>query len=360
MVENEEFQGVEFQESKEGSDSLDGFLGNFPKVSILQYGLWFFGAFVFHTVFSVWKLGSLELENKKGNDEKRERKNGVLEVGLDGKGRSPVKFLRNNKMGSENDGVVYLDQGEMEKQIEEIRVMARDARAKENLEGKKDGYESDEEAEVESSKSGIEKEVIDRLVKLRKKLENDNRQSPQAYVDNVEKDVTRKNHLGRAESKEALMFKKKHRFRGLSSRPSDKPKGFTGRTDDAISKGAKGSQDGGIEALINGDIQSYGVVDSFSNVLEMDVKDGDSGKVISLHLEEGGSGKQALEATKSSRIAVNKLTDVHNKHNEMKKTGNSKNIKIEQKQSGSRIEHKKPKSETEPWWSSLRYVLVCD
>lgn len=360
MVENEEFQGVEFQEFKEGSDGLDGFLGNFPKVSILQYG-WFFGAFVFHTVFSVWALGALELENKKGNDEKRERKNGVLEVGLDGKGISPVKFLRNNKMGSENDGVVYMDQGEMEKQIEEIRVMARDARAKENLEGKKDGYASDEEAEVESSKSGIEKEVIDRLVKLRKKLETDHRKSPQAYVDNVEKDVTRKNHLGSAESNEALMFKKKHRFRvrGLSSRPGDKPKGFTGRTDDAISKGAKGSQDGGSEALINGGIQSYGVVDSFSNVLEMELKDGDSGEVISLH-PEGGSRKQARETTKSSRTAVNKFTDVHNKHDEKKKTGNLKNIKIEQKQSGSRREHKKPESETEPWWSGLRYVLVCD
>ncbi|CAI9118808.1 OLC1v1020424C1 [Oldenlandia corymbosa var. corymbosa] len=314
LLEIEQFQEADLKESS-SNPSLDGVLGNLPKFSVGQYVFWLIGAFVVYAIVVVLDIGLFEYENEKHG--KRERKNGVLEVGL------------NTKMTLGNGEVVYLDEDEMLRKVEDIRMMAREARAKERLEGKRDvGYESDEEEEAaddDSSKSGIEKEVMDRLVKLSKKLEKN---LPVAPVDNAKKDVV--NGMNKNSNEEALMFKKKYKYKGLSSRPTDKSKGFTGRIDEATTTSDR--EDYGTDAVINGDIKNHEVADLSGN--------GNSRAAISIHSKEDG------------------LTNVSDKPKELKKVGKSRSKAIESKPLQSEIGNTKSESETEPWWTRLPYVLV--
>ncbi|KAL3505731.1 hypothetical protein ACH5RR_031113 [Cinchona calisaya] len=405
-LEIEEFREAEIQESVE---ILDGGIGKVSKNSIFKYGLWLVGAFVVQTICAVWVFKSAKFEDKSGNYLNNEDKNGVLEVRLNGKSNSKVKFIRNAKMGLENGGVVFVDEDEMEKKIEEIRVMAREARERERLEMKKDGFESEEidkELEDEFGKTGIEKEVNDRLVKLQKRLENAHGTLPVGLGDNVKKDgVNEKNSLGGKEGNRALMFKKKYRFRALSSKPTDKPKGFTGLYDHGDGIEVMSSKDGGAEVLMNGDIGG-GVVDSVDDMRQLDLHAGDSRAGRSAHLEEDEERQQAPEATKSSRNAekkfvkekdsrkqekkvglvnsksngltqdrnqgkpsteaiksrkskiLEKAAALSNVHDVLTQNGSLKGGGTEEDQSASEIGQNISESGTDSWWLNLPYVLV--
>ncbi|KAL3528006.1 hypothetical protein ACH5RR_012662 [Cinchona calisaya] len=102
------------------------------------------------------------------------------------------------------------------------------------------------------------------------------------------------------------MFKKKYRFRALSSKPTDKPKGFTGLYDHDDGIEVMSSKDGGAEVLMNGDIGG-GVVDSVDDMRQLDLHASDSRAGRSAHLEEDDERQQALEAIKSSRNAEKKF-----------------------------------------------------
>ncbi|KAL3538046.1 hypothetical protein ACH5RR_001412 [Cinchona calisaya] len=118
--------------------------------------------------------------------------------------------------------------------------------------------------------------------------------------------VNEKNSLGGKEGNRALMFKKKYRFRALSSKPTDKPKGFTGLYDHSDGIEVMSSKDGGAEVLMNGDIGG-GVVDSVDDMRQLDLHAGDSRAGRSAYLEEDDERQQALEAIKSSRNAEKKF-----------------------------------------------------
>ncbi|XP_042064099.1 uncharacterized protein LOC121807821 [Salvia splendens] len=147
---------------------IDGGTGVAGKDSILKYGWWFVGAFVFQTVLAVLFYGLDDTENK------REIVNGSSELGavLDEKGNSK-KGLGDVVTGDANVDVEKL---EMERKIEEIRVMAREAREKERLQSKRNGGDGEDDEDDEGTdggkhvKSQIEEELDGAMVKLRKKL----------------------------------------------------------------------------------------------------------------------------------------------------------------------------------------------
>ncbi|KAL0457406.1 UNVERIFIED_CONTAM: hypothetical protein Slati_1079800 [Sesamum latifolium] len=106
-------------------------------------------------------------------------------------------------MGVENsalNSIVYVDELEMERKIEEIRAMAREAREKERLESKTNDFESEDNEETNggrSLKSGIEEEVDNRLDKLRKRLEN--AQKPKGFIGSDDYSVNKSKESGNGE-----------------------------------------------------------------------------------------------------------------------------------------------------------------
>lgn len=322
----QEFREAEVQESVKVMD--DG-IGKVSKDLIFKYGLWLVGSFLLQAFYAVWVLGSAKCEDK----------NEVLEVDVEEKDKTKYKFVLNNKMGLENGGVVYVDEDEMGKKIEEIQVLAREARARERLERKKNGFESgdsDKEGEDEFGMSGIEKEVNDRLDKVRKRYEYTRGTLPVGSVNYVKQNgISEKNSLGGQGSmdrvkkekslegkdgKGALMFKKKYRFRGLSSKPSDKPKGFTGLAGHGVGKEVTSSKAGGSEVLIGGGIGGD-AVDLLGDAREVDLQAGDSRAGITMPLEEYGERKQVLEAHASRRTTGKKFTKEKNKRKQDEKVG---------------------------------------
>ncbi|KAK4405566.1 hypothetical protein Sango_0563100 [Sesamum angolense] len=196
---NEEVQ--EFEEIREAEVSMpaggivDRSVGVLGKKSILKYGLWLLGAFVFQTVCAIWFFGSA---GESCFERKWEWGNGV----------------ENSSLNS----IVYVDELEMERKIEEIRAMAREAREKERLESKTNDFESEDNEETNggsSLKSGIEEEVDNRLDKLRKKLENARKKMPVASVgySRKETDEVEKGELDEGGANGALLFKKKYKFK---------------------------------------------------------------------------------------------------------------------------------------------------
>ncbi|XP_027120826.1 uncharacterized protein [Coffea arabica] len=414
-LEEREMQEFREAEVREPVKLVDDRIGNVSKNSIFKHGLWLVAAFLFQTICAVWVFGSAEFEDK----------NSALEVDVNGKGKSNVKYLRNTELRLENGGFVYVDEDEIEKKIEEIQVMAREARARERLEREVNGFPAgDSEGEDEFGQSGIEKEVNDRLAKVRRRykytrgtvpvgsvdrvkenaVSEKNNLAGRQPMDDVKKDgVSEKKSLGGKEVEESLMFKKKYRFRGLSSKPSDKPKGFTGLVDHGVGKEAITSEGGGGEVLMNGGIGGD-VADLLVDVRKQDLWPSDFRAGMSIRLEDGEK-KQVLEAPMLQGTAEKKLvkekdrreaeekvgfvksksdglaqernqgkpltnaeisrksnilekTDLSNEHDVLNNTGNLKSRGTENYQSASKIGQDNLESVTDCWWLRLPYVLV--
>lgn len=285
---------------------LDGSVGILAKNSILKYGWWLVGAFVFQTVCAVWVFGSADIDNKSeilnGTDKSRAK------LVLNGNG--------NGKMGLKDraiDSIVYLEELEMERKIEEIRVMAREAREKERLESKRSGLDSEDGEESDGSKyfkSGIEEEVDNRLVKLRKKLENARHKMPVASVGYSRKETKRRDgvengELDDRESNGALLFKKKYKFKGSSGDPIEKPRGFIGSDDTRVKSGnlekgdelfRSGNVDNNAVGLGNGEKQT--------ELSDDDPKGIDAGPVVEEDNKKGVS--ETTEPTRNTRKKVAK------------------------------------------------------
>ncbi|KAL3530176.1 hypothetical protein ACH5RR_009498 [Cinchona calisaya] len=159
---------------------------------------------------------------------------------------------------------------------------------------------------VDGKGSGEVHLPICKTLRLRKPPSSVTRSSPWSALSFNLAGVNEKNSLGGKEGNRALMFKKKYRFRALSSKPTDKPKGFTGLYDRSDGIEVMSSKDGGAEVLMNGDIGG-GVVDSVDDMWQLDLHAGDSRAGRSAHLEEDDERQQALEAIKSSRNAEKKF-----------------------------------------------------
>ncbi|KAL2464055.1 embryo defective [Forsythia ovata] len=397
IQELDKFVNQELREAKVSGSSgviVDGSIGRFHKNTLLRYGLCLVGAFVFHTVCTAWIFGSADLDGKdrifRGND-----KDGY--PGLDEKGKNKSKvelFLNGNGNGNmdfENGGVnsvVFMDEVEMERKIKEIRTMAKEARERES---KNNGFDSEEKDDIDDGKfikSGIEKEVDNRLIKLQKKLEKSRKKLPVSSVgilrtagernNGVEKDK-----LGDREGNGALMFKKKYKFKGLSNNLDEKPKGFMNSEYDSFNKfKQKGNVEKGNELLKSGN----GNEDKWESDL--------------IHLEEDGEKKGTQEVNVSSNSITKKLVKekgtrkprkngvaipkmkngiVQDKSDEIPTVKSMKSRKskaesmklsesaqsnkmlygkeVGNTQAANNIEDIKSESETDFWWLNLPYVL---
>ncbi|KAK4425857.1 hypothetical protein Salat_1779700 [Sesamum alatum] len=318
--EAQEFEEVrEVEVSMPAGGSFDRSFGVLAKNSILKYGLWLVGAFVFQTICAIWVFGPAGIDNKNELFDGNEKKS-VLEVGGNG-GKSTVRVVLNGngngKMGVENsalNSIVYVDELEMERKIEEIRAMAREAREKERLESKTNDFESEDNEDTNggrSLKSGIEEEVDNRLDKLRKKLENARNKKPVASVgySRMEKDEVEKGELIERGGNGALLFKKKYKFKGSPGDPTEKPKGFIGSDDYRVNKSKEsGNGEKWHELFQSGnydkDAVSLGDGESQPHLSDVDPKGSDAVNVVE---EDRKKGLSAMpESSKTTRKKVGK------------------------------------------------------
>lgn len=200
----------EFQSSETPATAADGIVGKLSARSVLKYGAYLVGLFVFQTICSVWILGkansdSVKHGNLDGSDNDNRKKNSS-------NNKEKVLF------GSDFDS-------EMEMKIEEIRAMAREARRSEKNAGKEGGEDDEfgEESVISKRRIGIEKEIGAKLSKLQKRLNSN-------LANKVEDKVKR----GNSDSKDAngtLMFKKKLKFKSPPMKVRNSSKGFGGTKD---------------------------------------------------------------------------------------------------------------------------------
>ncbi|XP_010323064.1 uncharacterized protein [Solanum lycopersicum] len=230
--EKQEFRLSEVSDPSEAGNAV---AGTFGKGSLLKFGLWIVGAFVFQTVCAVWVFGSADYSGKNKCSDGNGNKNEVLELDLKGTSKHKLRMFVNGdgNRSIENGGTVFVDEAEMEKKIEEIQHMAREAREKERLELKGNDVDEEQEEEIEDSdvKMGIKKEVDERLIKLRKRLGKVGNKQPTNSVTFPTVDVNKnvRDDGGILDEKElsaSLTFKRKQKFREFASKPSNKPKGF--------------------------------------------------------------------------------------------------------------------------------------
>lgn len=301
IQELDKFENQGFREAEVSSSSgviVNGGISRFHKNSVLNYGLWLVGAFVFHTVCAVWIFRSATLDSKDRtfSESDKDEYSGLDE---NEKNKSKVELFLNGNgiVGFENGGVnsvVNVDEVEMQRKIEEIRTMAREARAREKLESKNNGLDSEENNDIDDgkfSKSGIEKEVDNRLIKLQKKLEKSHKKLPVSSVGILRTADERKNglekdKLGEKEGNGALMFKKKYKFKDLLNNLDEKPKGFINSEHDSFNKFKQGgNMEKGNELLRSGNDDNY-------------IEDSDGSDLI--RLEENGEKKGTVDVTVSS------------------------------------------------------------
>ncbi|KAG9138743.1 hypothetical protein Leryth_024804 [Lithospermum erythrorhizon] len=333
----------------------------FTKNSFMKFGLWLVGAFVFQTVCAIWVF--------KGNYQSVDNE---LEMGVNGE--------RNSRMNNIVNGNVILGTIDepMQKKIEEIRVMAREARDRERLEREEnglDGNESDFEDDEEEGfgKSGIEKEVNERLNKLKEKLEK-NRDKIPKRLENLKGDSVmegkEKNGLASNLGNEALIFKKRYKYKGSFSNEMDRPKGFSVPSEKDHNKVEENSLNSENEVSGSDLADGSNILDDDLR-LKLDIPDSNM-RNISNDTERRRQGRNIdvaehkppkvqdrnndgpVAVTSDSRDpSILKASEVTNYQNRTS-SGNSLGGRQQLKQSGS---SKKPHTGSE-WWEKLPYVLV--
>lgn len=261
-------------------------VGKLANNSILKYGLWIVGAFLFQTVCAVWVFGGVDDKSEILKESGEES----VKISLNGNGIGKMR-LKDSGIGSFG----YVDELEMERKIEEIRLMAREARETERLESKRGGVGSEDSEEVDGGKyfkSGIEEEVDNRLIKLRKKLGNKMPVISVGYSGkgSERRDGVEKVGFNDGESNGALLFKKKHKFKSLlgDDHLVEKPMGF-------------GSDGNSIENVVlekENELFSNGNVDD--NVVDQMGIDG-------VHVVEEDSEKEISERTESTKNTRKKV-----------------------------------------------------
>ncbi|KAL7220693.1 hypothetical protein ACSBR2_013555 [Camellia fascicularis] len=356
--EESEIQDFEISEKSETSGVFSDDLGKFSTGSVIKVGLYLVGAFVFQTICAVWVFGSVDSDYKDGNLDS-EGKTRVLELGLNGDNEGKPSVLLNGsgnlfnaELGFEQGGIGYVGGSELEERIVEIQAMARDARESERLKSKANGLDNDGVV-----KTGIEKEVDSRLVKLRKRLQNSSEKlSPVFPVNFLRKDSEIEDgvdgdSLDPKDLNDPLMFKKKYQFRSPSANLSDKPKGFQGSEDRRSRSSA-----------IEDEPIRIGSVDKDSvNLLDKEQQLGS----VSLPLEE--ERKPSKEKSKSFQTTRKKLGKERAKTRLGKENGVAKlepvigngmvrSREVGSKRAAGKVKGKQSDDKADLWWLTLPYV----
>ncbi|GMP56844.1 hypothetical protein CsSME_00021163 [Camellia sinensis var. sinensis] len=358
QIDESEIQDFEISEKSGTSGVFSDDLGKFSTGSVIKVGLYLVGAFVFQTICAVWVFGSADSDYEDGNLDSK-GKTSVLELGLNGdnEGKSSVLLngsgnLLNAELGFEQGGIGYVGGSELEERIVEIQAMARDARESERLKSKANGLDNDGVV-----KTGIEKEVDSRLVKLRKRLQNSSEKlSPVFPVNFLIKDSEVEDGVdgGSLDPKDVndpLMFKKKYQFRSPSAILRDKPKGFQGSEDHRSRSSA-----------IEDEPIRVGSVDKDSvNLLDKEQQLGS----VSLPLEE--ERKPSKEKSKSFQTTRKKLGKERAKTRLGKENGVAKpepgigngmvrSREVGSKRAAAKVKGKQSDDKADLWWLTLPYV----
>jgi hypothetical protein len=201
---------VELEELQVSVDTPkdNGVFGNVSAKYIFKYGgMYIIGAFVYQTVCYFWKL-------------RNQHSNGNLDV--IGKEKRNILFHEIWETGE--DQLV-------EKKIEEIKLMAREARRIElERKGKEKENEDleidDDEGLISSGKLGIEKEIVERLLKLKNRI-NSKKDGVSAMRLNG-RGNSGGGGMNVSQGKEGLASKKKSKFKSPSIKATKTPKGFSG------------------------------------------------------------------------------------------------------------------------------------
>jgi len=259
--------------------------GAFETVSmkdVFKYGaVYFLGIVVLQTIYAVWAIGNYKISPQ----------NGDLEV--DGRGGGDGKTVSLPVDGVSGEQLL------MEEKIEEIRQMAKEAR---RIESEKKGeedvededFESDEDEEgvVSSRRDEFEKEISERLKNLQNRINSLNFRAKditsalqidasEISAAGMDRGVSKKVNEG----DEALVFKKKFKFRSPSTNAPNSPKGFPGtqnwKASEAIKRDSASeetAQDCGSEASDQGQML----------LEDKQVNDRDAAKQNSVPSEERG------------------------------------------------------------------------
>lgn len=308
-----------------------GVAGKLSAKSVIKFGAYLVAVFLFQTICAVWVFGS---NGSDSNGESEER------ISVNGEGRA----VSGKKLLSRTRNVVYLDESDLERRIEEISSMAREARRSEKRGLKRDdagdgegddGNDDDDGEAIPDSRVAIEKEIGSRLDKLQKKL-RPVRKSP-GLSENVP-----------LEGASSLMFKKKLKFRSpLVEKPSTVPKGFQRLQDNGKTKkksknevngeGKNGGLDHGVTESSNGEKWEELVDGKGHGSLSDDIKqEGDETMVFTemqndLHsngVGEGQSFPQEDEEVGDTRSRTGIVKEASGKRNSVggansRTTGNS-------------------------------------
>lgn len=387
-VEVEEFTATETSATAAGDFYRDGIVGKFSARSVLKYGAYFIGLFVFQTICTVWILGNANSD-------------AVKDVDLDSSDS-------NNRKQNSSDNIekrLFGSDSELEKKIEEIRAMAREARRSEaNVKSGKEGGEDDEideESVVSKRRIAIEKEIGAKLSKLQKRL---NSNSNLAYVDKLGKANKVEDRVDRdnSDSKEAdgtLMFKKKLKFKSPSTKLRNGPKGFGGTRDRtsnvangkksdltsvATTIGVNGSVggDNGVELLEfeeKGDREDSDFPDNGTWEEDDERKSCVQESLSDLGNAERRNGVVQKTNSERSSVEVEKLqqsirletqqsqkftngndgtTLTSDKHAVSSINGSSKHREVGNESLANKFREKRPNIETDFWWLRLPYVLA--
>ncbi|KAL0414734.1 UNVERIFIED_CONTAM: hypothetical protein Sradi_1675100 [Sesamum radiatum] len=266
-------------------------------------------------------------------------------------------------MGVENsalNSIVYVDELEMERKIEEIRAMAREAREKERLESQTNDFESEDNEETNGE------DLLKVGLRRRK-----------------EKDEVEKGELDESGANGALLFKKKYRFKGVSGDPTEKPKGFIGSDDYSVNKSKEsGNGEKGYELFQSGnhdnDAVSLGDGENQIQLSDVDPKGSDAVNVVEEDRKKDLS--EMTESSNTTRKKVGKERGIANSRSTLEavEAGKSNAVRsrkssaqdiamVSEKLSTDSLKGKgfgvakstvKRNSETDFWWSKLPYVLA--
>lgn len=229
----------------------NGVFGNVSAKEIFKYGgIYLIGAFVFQTVCYLW-------------NSRNEHSNGDLEVGE--REKRNILFDGNGKT---------VEDQFLEKRIEEIKLMAREARRIELLEKQGKG---EEEENGDPEIDGIEKEIGERLLKLKNRIKS-NKDSSAALRLNGRGNSDEDGDMSVNQGIEELVFKKKSKFKSPSTKATRTPKGFPGTQDRRVS--SVKPQDYGSQVT-----DRAGILDGDKQVNQQDVTDKNA---FGVPLEERG------------------------------------------------------------------------
>ncbi|XP_030975918.1 uncharacterized protein LOC115995477 [Quercus lobata] len=327
----------EFRSSETPATAADGIVGKLSARSVLKYGAYLVGLFVFQTICSVWILGKANSDSVKDGN-------------LDSSDNNRKKNSSSNK-----EKVLFGSDSELEMKIEEIRAMAREARRSEKNAGKEGGEDDEfgEESLISKRRIGIEKEIGAKLSKLQKRLNSN-------LANKVEDKVKR----GNSDSKDAngtLMFKKKLKFKSPPMKVRNGSKGFGG-TKDRIRNVDNGKKSG--SKSVEGDRRKLRGQESLSDLGNAQQR---NGRVV----QKTDSERSSVEVVNSEQSVKFETQHSHkftngnegtastsDNHAVFSINGNSKHREVGDEPLANKFIEKQPNTESDFWWLRLPHVLA--